>query len=116
SGRHGARARRRPGGDGSRARRRSRRHGARQRTPSRIDRPLTLARHVGSATAMDLAKAIAYLEEHENLEAKAGHIHGLSLDHMRRIAEVLGDPQTAAPVIHLTGTNGKGSTARLISA
>jgi dihydrofolate synthase/folylpolyglutamate synthase len=29
---------------------------------------------------------------------------------------VLGDPQHAAPVIHLTGTNGKGSTARMITA
>ncbi len=35
---------------------------------------------------------------------------------MRRIAEVLGDPQRDYPVIHLTGTNGKGSTARMISA
>jgi dihydrofolate synthase/folylpolyglutamate synthase len=28
----------------------------------------------------------------------------------------MGDPQLAAPVIHLTGTNGKGSTARMITA
>ena len=35
---------------------------------------------------------------------------------MRRVVEVLGDPQNDYPVIHLTGTNGKGSTARMISA
>src|SRR3546814_17554970 len=35
---------------------------------------------------------------------------------MRGIAEVLGDPQASAPVIHVTGTNGKGSTSRLITA
>jgi dihydrofolate synthase/folylpolyglutamate synthase len=35
---------------------------------------------------------------------------------MRRVVEVLGDPQRDYPVIHLTGTNGKGSTARMISA
>ena len=35
---------------------------------------------------------------------------------MRRLVDVLGDPQTAYPVIHLTGTNGKGSTARMITA
>ena len=29
---------------------------------------------------------------------------------------MLGDPQTAYPVIHLTGTNGKGSTARMLEA
>jgi dihydrofolate synthase / folylpolyglutamate synthase len=65
--------------------------------------------------------ALAYLDEHINLEAtldgpKAGAVHGLSLDRMRGIVEVLGDPQGAAPVIHVTGTNGKGSTARMITA
>ena len=29
------------------------------------------------------------------------------------LVDVLGDPQTAYPVIHITGTNGKGSTARI---
>ena len=38
------------------------------------------------------------------------------LDAMRRAMEVLGEPQRAAPVIHLTGTNGKTSTARMIEA
>jgi dihydrofolate synthase/folylpolyglutamate synthase len=35
---------------------------------------------------------------------------------MRRVVEVLGDPQGDYPVIHITGTNGKGSTARMVSA
>jgi dihydrofolate synthase/folylpolyglutamate synthase len=35
---------------------------------------------------------------------------------MREMARVLGDPQTAYPSIHLTGTNGKGSTARIATA
>jgi dihydrofolate synthase/folylpolyglutamate synthase len=34
---------------------------------------------------------------------------------MQHIVDVLGDPQSAYPVIHLTGTNGKGSTARMIT-
>ena len=35
---------------------------------------------------------------------------------MRRLVEVLGDPQAASPVIHVTGTNGKTSTARCLTA
>ncbi len=37
-----------------------------------------------------------------------------SLDRIRAFTEVLGDPQRAYPVIHLTGTNGKTSTSRMI--
>lgn len=33
---------------------------------------------------------------------------------MRDVMALLGDPQTSAPVIHLTGTNGKTTTARII--
>jgi dihydrofolate synthase / folylpolyglutamate synthase len=42
-------------------------------------------------------------------------VEGLSLERMRRLVGILGDPQQAYPVIHLTGTNGKGSTARMIT-
>jgi dihydrofolate synthase/folylpolyglutamate synthase len=49
------------------------------------------------------------------MRARAGRVEGLSLDTMRHIVDVLGDPQAAYPVVHLTGTNGKGSTARMIS-
>jgi dihydrofolate synthase / folylpolyglutamate synthase len=34
----------------------------------------------------------------------------------RRAVELLGDPHRAAPVIHITGTNGKTSTSRMIEA
>lgn len=37
-----------------------------------------------------------------------------TLDRMRDLADVLGSPQRAYPVIHITGTNGKSSTARMI--
>ena len=40
----------------------------------------------------------------------------MRLDRMRRVVELMGDPQRAYPVVHLTGTNGKGSTARMITA
>jgi dihydrofolate synthase/folylpolyglutamate synthase len=37
-----------------------------------------------------------------------------SLDRIRALVDLLGDPQTTFPVIHLTGTNGKTSTARMV--
>ncbi|HET8717846.1 MAG TPA: folylpolyglutamate synthase/dihydrofolate synthase family protein [Nocardioidaceae bacterium] len=39
-----------------------------------------------------------------------------SLDRIQAFTELLGDPQRAYPVIHLTGTNGKTSTSRMIDA
>jgi len=64
---------------------------------------------------MNLTAALRYLDQHTNLEATAGKAEGLSLDRMRSLVSVLGDPQRAYPVIHITGTNGKGSVARMIS-
>ncbi|MDQ1537875.1 MAG: dihydrofolate synthase / folylpolyglutamate synthase, partial [Actinomycetota bacterium] len=37
-----------------------------------------------------------------------------SLDRVAAVMELLGDPQHAYPVIHVTGTNGKTSTTRMI--
>src|SRR6188768_3608294 len=39
-----------------------------------------------------------------------------TLDRVRRACELLGDPQSAYRVIHVTGTNGKTSTARMTEA
>ena len=36
-----------------------------------------------------------------------------SLDRIRALCDLLGSPQAASPVVHLTGTNGKTSTARM---
>ncbi|GAA4145511.1 folylpolyglutamate synthase/dihydrofolate synthase family protein [Actinomadura keratinilytica] len=37
-----------------------------------------------------------------------------SLDRIRDLVDVLGEPQRAYPVIHIAGTNGKSSTARMV--
>ncbi len=37
-----------------------------------------------------------------------------SLDRIEALTQLLGDPQHAYPVVHLTGTNGKTSTARMV--
>ena len=39
-----------------------------------------------------------------------------TLERVQRLVELLGDPQKAYPVIHLTGTNGKTSTARMVDS
>ncbi|MFB4301671.1 bifunctional folylpolyglutamate synthase/dihydrofolate synthase [Actinomadura sp. NTSP31] len=39
-----------------------------------------------------------------------------TLDRIRDLVDVLGEPQRAYPVIHVAGTNGKSSTARLIES
>jgi dihydrofolate synthase/folylpolyglutamate synthase len=38
------------------------------------------------------------------------------LEPTRKACEMLGDPQRSAPVVHITGTNGKTSTSRMIEA
>jgi dihydrofolate synthase/folylpolyglutamate synthase len=39
-----------------------------------------------------------------------------TLDRIRAVVDLLGDPQHAVPVIHVAGTNGKTSTARMIES
>ncbi|MBV8234647.1 MAG: bifunctional folylpolyglutamate synthase/dihydrofolate synthase, partial [Acidimicrobiia bacterium] len=66
---------------------------------------------------MDLAGALAYLDDHVNLEADASaRAAEMRLDRVRGLVELMGEPQRAYPVLHLTGTNGKGSTARMLTA
>ena len=66
---------------------------------------------------MDLGDALAWLDSHQNLERMLADARRPPPDlaRMRRLVRVLGDPQGAYPVIHLTGTNGKTSTARAVT-
>ncbi|HEY7011848.1 MAG TPA: folylpolyglutamate synthase/dihydrofolate synthase family protein [Streptosporangiaceae bacterium] len=52
--------------------------------------------------------------EREILSRRPEHSIEPSLDRIRALTALLGDPQRAYPVIHITGTNGKTSTARMI--
>ena len=63
---------------------------------------------------MEYLEALAYIDAHTNYE-KTGRIESPSLENMQRLMAYLGDPQLAYPVIHITGTNGKGSTAEMIT-
>lgn len=50
------------------------------------------------------------------LDARQPHLIEPSLDGIRYFVDALGNPQEAFPSIHITGTNGKTSTARMIDA
>ena len=62
-------------------------------------------------------EALAYLDDHTDLERMAaGTWDPPTLDRMRALIDLLGEPQHAQPAIHVTGTNGKGSTVRMVTA
>jgi dihydrofolate synthase/folylpolyglutamate synthase len=54
--------------------------------------------------------------EKEIFARRPEHSINPSLDRIRSLVTLLGDPQRAYPVIHITGTNGKTSTARMIES
>ena len=58
--------------------------------------------------------ALAFLDTHSNYDV-TGRITSPTLDRMRILMSAMGDPQLAFPVIHVTGTNGKGSTTQMIT-
>ncbi len=59
---------------------------------------------------MDYGEAVAYLDAHIGMGMQPG------LERIRGLMELMGDPQRSYPVIHITGTNGKTSTARMATA
>src|SRR5438309_12130067 len=103
-----------PGGGAAGVRRR-RRHGrgSTERGPPAIaGRPIAR-----SLTGVDLAGALAYLDDHLNLETDASaRAAAKRLDRVQSLVELMGDPHRSYPVLHLTGTNGKGSTARILTS
>jgi dihydrofolate synthase / folylpolyglutamate synthase len=54
--------------------------------------------------------------EREIFSRRPEHQIEPTLDRISALATLLGDPQRACPVIHITGTNGKTSTARMTEA
>jgi dihydrofolate synthase/folylpolyglutamate synthase len=54
--------------------------------------------------------------EQEIISRRPENSVDLALDRMAELVSLLGDPQRACPVIHITGTNGKTSTARMTDA
>lgn len=63
---------------------------------------------------MNYDQALAYLEEHANYE-NTGRITSPTLSRIQALMDAAGSPQFSYPVIHITGTNGKGSTGEMIT-
>ena len=66
-----------------------------------------------AARNLELTKRMREVEE-AILARAPEHDLQPSLDRIAAVMELLGDPQRSFPVIHLTGTNGKTSTTRII--
>jgi len=71
------------------------------------------AAQVHAAEQLELRKRMREVEQ-EILARTPEHDLEPSLDRIAAVMELLGDPQKAFPVIHVTGTNGKTSTTRMI--
>ena len=66
---------------------------------------------------MDYREAVRYLGSFIDYE-KVGYKsrEAFSLDRMRRLAGLFGNPQDSLPIIHIAGTKGKGSTASFVAS
>ncbi|MGA0864108.1 MAG: bifunctional folylpolyglutamate synthase/dihydrofolate synthase [Ilumatobacteraceae bacterium] len=63
---------------------------------------------------MDFPDALRYLDEHASYE-KTGRIDEPSLAKIEAVLSAMGDPHLDYRVVHVTGTNGKGSTSQIIT-
>ena len=68
-----------------------------------------------AARNLEEMKRVREIEEEILARAPENDV-GPSLERIRAVMELAGDPQRAYPSIHLTGTNGKTSTSRMIDA
>ena len=65
---------------------------------------------------MNYDHALAWLDQRVNREAVSAPDAAFKLEGVRELMGVMADPQRQYPVLHLTGTNGKTSTARMLTA
>ena len=71
----------------------------------------------GDVPFSGLGGALAWLDSHIDFESKMPSRRALpTLDRMRALMTLLGDPQDSIPSVHVTGTNGKGSTSAMVTA
>ncbi len=59
---------------------------------------------------------VAWLDSHTDYElSMPTRVGAPTLDRIRAWCRLLGDPERSCPVVHITGTNGKGSTAKILT-
>jgi dihydrofolate synthase / folylpolyglutamate synthase len=66
----------------------------------------------------DYSQAIAYLfdrTDYEKQERVRYNVTTFSLDRMRKLLSLIGDPHTKISTVHIAGTKGKGSTATMLA-
>ena len=73
------------------------------------------AAQVEAERRLGVTKRIRQIER-EILARSPEHDVQPTLERVRAVMELLGDPQRGYPIVHLTGTNGKTSTARMVEA
>jgi dihydrofolate synthase/folylpolyglutamate synthase len=72
---------------------------------------------VSEAPFSSLPEAAAWLDSHIDFESKMPSRRSLpTLDRMRELMHLMGNPERTYPSVHLTGTNAKGSTGAMITA
>ena len=61
--------------------------------------------------------ALAWLDSHIDFESNMPRRRALpTLERMHALMALLGEPQDSIPSVHVTGTNGKGSTSAMATA
>lgn len=63
---------------------------------------------------MQYADALRYLDEHASYE-RTGRVDSPSTENIEKLLDAIANPQHSYRSIHITGTNGKGSTAQIIT-
>ncbi len=63
---------------------------------------------------MDFDDALIYLDEHASYE-KTGRIDAPSIAKIETLLSAMGDPHRDYRIVHVTGTNGKGSTSQIVT-
>jgi dihydrofolate synthase / folylpolyglutamate synthase len=85
--------------------------------PARAMRSRATSQGGGSASKRTRDELVEWLDEHTDYErSMPTRALAPTLDRIEALCRLLGDPERAFPVIHLTGTNGKGSVAKMVTA
>jgi dihydrofolate synthase / folylpolyglutamate synthase len=72
---------------------------------------------VAAAGFSGIDEALAWLDSHIDYESTLLNRRALpTLERMRELVALMGDPERAFSSVHLTGTNGKGSTAAMVTS